>query len=294
MRFVVVVAAVAGIVACGKSGRTRDDAPHAARPRPADAATVPAPAPAAASYPDLAAALAATIPSDARVVGFGELHMRTDRAQVRSTLARFTADALPALADKLSDLIVETWVVDGQCGSAAREATAKVEITSRRPQETKSDITALAEAARAAKIQPHAMKMTCADYARIAPPGKDMNAEELLAFVTRELARIAVEAVRHRDREPGHRPWIAVYGGAVHNDRFPEAGTEPWSYADAVDRATRDHFVEIDLIVPELAAADPVSKRQPWFPLVRDADRAVHVYTRGARSFVIVLPRSAR
>ncbi len=45
-----------------------------------------APAPSRA-YPDPAAALAATISAEARVIGFGELHARRDRAPANSTLA---------------------------------------------------------------------------------------------------------------------------------------------------------------------------------------------------------------
>ena len=33
------------------------------------------------TYPDLASALAAIIPAGTRVLGFGEMHSRTDRAQ---------------------------------------------------------------------------------------------------------------------------------------------------------------------------------------------------------------------
>ena len=272
------------------------DVPRDARPAPAavrDAQARPAAPLATQDFPDLGAALLAIVPADARVIGFGELHARTDRAQVESALARFTTEGLPALADKLSDLVVETWLVDPKCGKAAQEATAKVTITMRRPLETRSEIAELAEAARAKGIQPHAMRVTCDDYARIAPAGKEVDAEAMLTLTTRELARIATEAVAHRDREPGHRPWIAVYGGALHNDRFPDPSVAEWSYAAQVDAATHDHFVEIDLIVPEFAEPDPVSQKQPWFPLVRGADDRVHVWKRGDRSFVVVLP-SAR
>jgi hypothetical protein len=244
------------------------------------------------SYPDLATALKAIIPADARVVGFGELHSRTDRAQVRSSLARFTAEGIPALADKLSDLIVETWIVDPKCGQAAKTATAKVEITVRRPQETKSEIAQLAEAARAARIQPHAMRINCDDYDKIAPKGKDVAPEALLDLTTRELGRITEEAILHRAKEPEHRPLIALYGGALHNDRFPAAGVEGWSYAAKVDKLTNDHFVEIDLIVPELAENDSGSQTAPWLPLVKSTDDQVKVWKRGERSFVVVFPRT--
>jgi hypothetical protein len=114
----------------------------------------------------------------------------------------------------------------------------------------------------------------------------------MLDLTTRELGRIAVEGVLHRDKEPSHRPWIALYGGALHNDRFPSAGVESWSYAPKVDAVTHDHFVEIDLIAPELAEPDELLQKQPWFPLVKSAADKFQVWKRGERSFVIVLPKS--
>ena len=286
MRTVVLALATA----CWAGGACRSDPPPPAPPPPAAPKPAPAPPIAPARYADLGAAITAIVPADARVVGFGELHSRTDRRQVRSSLAAFTA-ALPAFADKVSDLVVETWVVDGTCGAAAAEATTRVEMTMRRPAETKTEIGALAEAARAAKIQPHAMRVTCADYATLAPPGKDVDPEALLTFTTKELRRVTGEAIAHRDGEAGHRPWIAVYGGALHNDRFPAPGVEDWSYAAAIDAATHGHFVEIDVIVPELAEADASVKSQPWYPLIADR-RDVAVWQRGERSFVVILPRT--
>jgi hypothetical protein len=304
------------ICACSKDAAAPTAAPREAvapnaAPVAAVAASTASPAtgpgvPEARAYPDLAAALVATIPADARVVGFGELHARTDRprrgidrAPVTSSLASFTR-ALPAIADKLSDLVLETWLVDPACGKAAVQATAKIERTVKRPEETKSEIAELAAAARAAHIQPHAMTLTCADYATIVPrptgggsADREVDPVAMLTLTTRELARIATSAVVHRDKEPQHRPWIAVYGGALHNDRFPDAAVAEWSYAAAVDRVTGGGFVEIDIIVPELADADPVMQREPWFPLVgapRDPAHPVVVWRRGERSFVVVLP----
>jgi hypothetical protein len=274
------------LVACSK------EAPPPAPPAPPPVVSADAAAPGTA-YPDLGAALAAIVPADARVIGFGELHARTDRAQVRSALARFTADALPAIGDKLSDLIVETWIVDGKCGSAATEATAKIEITTRRPVETKSEVAQLADAARARGIQPHAMRVGCTDYDKISPKGGDVDVEAMLTLTTKELGRIASEAVAHRDREAQHRPWIALYGGALHNDRFPDKAVAEWSYAAKVDALTHDHFVEIDLIVPELADADPASRKQPWYALAEHADtKSLQVWKRGDRSFVVIFPRT--
>jgi hypothetical protein len=283
------------LVACGKEAGPAKP-PEAPRKDAAPVAAVADASPQAVeadSFADLGMALKTIIPPDTRVVGFGELHNRTDRAQVKSSLAHFTQEGLPAISDKLSDLIVETWIVDPKCGQQAKTATAKVEITVRRPQETKSEIALLAEAARAAKIQPHAMKIKCDEYDKIAPQGKEVAPDVLLDLTTRELGRISEEAVKHRDKEPEHRPWVALYGGALHNDRFPAKGVETWSYAAKVDGVTNNHFVEIDLIVPELAELDPGSQSAPWFPLVQSKDDKVKVFKRGERSYVVVFPRTS-
>jgi len=288
--------AVLAFAACGKSS----DAPPKPAPKPTvapDAATVAIPEPDAAplettSYDTLAAAIAATVPEDAKVIGFGELHARTDRQQVTSALARFTTDAVPTLAPKLSDLVIETWVVDAKCGTKAAEVTTKVEMSMRRPQATRSEVGELAETARKAKVQPHAMTVTCDDYAKIAP-NDTVDPEALLTLATRELGRLVEASIKAPSKAGGPaRTWIAVYGGALHNDRFPAKGVEDWSYAAKADAATGDHFVEVDLVVPELAATDPASQRQPWFPLVEAAGKQITVWKRGERSFVFVLPKS--
>jgi hypothetical protein len=284
------LAALVPLVACGNSAQpTQPPAPPAAVSTPRDAGSA---ALVTISYPDLASALAATIPADARVIGFGELHARTDRAQVRTTLDRFTADALPAIEAKLSDLVIETWLIDKGCEQTATTASAQIDSEMKHPAATKNDIAALADAARAAGIQPHAMRVTCAHYAKIAPPGKAMDVPAMLTLTTSELGRIASEAVVHRDREPDHKPWIALYGGALHNDRFPANGVADWSYAAKVDQITHDHFVEIDLIVPELADHDETLGKLPWYALTQDRATALRVWKRGERSFVIIFPRS--
>ncbi|MBX3157209.1 MAG: hypothetical protein KF773_14635 [Deltaproteobacteria bacterium] len=242
------------------------------------------------SFADLATALAATLPADARVIGFGELHARADVPGVRSSLSAFT-DALPAFGERISDLVVETWRVDGTCGSGAVAATQRLETSVRRPAATKSEIGKLVDATRAAKIQPHAMTVSCADYDKIAPAKGDVDPIAMLTLTTKELTRIARSAVAVRDKQPGHRPWIALYGGALHNDRFPPKGVEEWSYADAVDKAAGGKYVEVDIVAPELAEADKLSRGEPWFPLCASA-KQVLVWQRGERSFVVVLPRT--
>ena len=288
---------VAAVAACACSSkpapkeRTARDAPPAVAVVDAAPEIDAVPLPPHREFSTLAKAIVAILPPDARVVGFGELHIRTDRPGGVPALARFKDDILPELAPMLSDLVLETWIVDPKCGTKAKDATARVESAMKRPEATKSDLAATIDAARAAGVQVHAMKLGCAYYDQVAPKDKDVNVELLLDLVTRELGRIATSAIVHRDKEPAHRPLIAVYGGALHNDRFPLASVAQWSYAAAVDKASADHFVEIDLYAPELAAQDAVSAQTDWFPLVAAAtpDRVL-VFERGPRSFVVILP----
>lgn len=278
--------------ACGKDGAPPQQ-PPAPKPTDARVATIDAAVedlPEHKRFASLVDALGALIPPDARVVGFGELHARVDRPHVRSSLAAFT-EALPAFGAKVSDLVVETWIVDPKCGKAAVTATKKIETDVKRPEATKSEIQMLADAAKAAEIKTHAMTLSCDDYKKVAPEKGPPDVVAMLTVTTKELTRIATSAVAYRDRRPDSRPWIALYGGALHNDRFPGPGTGEWSYAPAIDKATRDHYVEVDIIAPELAEPDPTSQQQPWFPLVATA-REVRVWQRGERSFVVILPRT--
>ena len=80
----------------------------------------------------------------------------------------------------------------------------------RRPVETKSEIAQLADAAKAAGIQPHAMRITCDDYARIAPQGKDVDvARDARPHDARARPDRARGGRRIATRSPSHRPWIA-------------------------------------------------------------------------------------
>ncbi len=244
-------------------------------------------------YDSLDAALLALIPKQPRVIGIGELHNRTDRpvaSSVKSSLAHMTA-AWPAIAPRVSDLVVETWVVDPSCGKIAAEATAAMGTEIKRPEATKNEVTLLAEAARAANVQPHAMTLSCDDYKTLRPNGQ-VDPVAMLTLTTRELTRISTSAVAYRARHADPRPWVIVYGGALHNDRFPTKPLAEWSFAKAVDRATHDRFVEIDLIVPEVALLDPPSQNQPWFALAQVTSDKVIVWKRGERSFVVILPKS--
>lgn len=249
------------------------------------------PLPAHRTFPDLASALSAIVPPNTRVIGIGELHARVDRKQVRSSLAAFT-DVVPVLGSRMSDLVVETYVVDPKCGAKAQTATKRLETAVRRPEATKSELGKLVDAARAARVQPHAMTVACKDYDVIAPPTGEPDPVAMLTFTTKELTRVTSKVLAERGKQQDARPWIVVYGGALHNDRYPAEGVAEWSYAAAIDKATQDTYVELDLFAPELVEGEPLVQNEPWFPLIRATGAQVVVHERGERSFVVLLPRS--
>jgi hypothetical protein len=282
------------VAGCGKDDDAATVKP-VKRAQVADAGAAPAdaaPLPPHWTAPDLATAIGKLVGPEVRVVAFGELHARVDRAaDVQSALARFDADVLPVIAARTSDLVVETWLLDPKCGKQAETATAQVETAMQRPAATKSELGTMVEHARAAKIQPHAMKLSCDDWQKVAPPGAEVDYATLLSFITRELGRIASEAVAFRDKKNDPRRLVAVYGGAMHNDRFPKDGLAEWSFAAAVDQATGGKLVEIDLYVPEFAAVDKFVEGEAWLPLLdRATPDQVIVVERGERSYLVVLP----
>lgn len=249
--------------------------------------------PAHQEHDDLASAFTALLTPQTRLVGIGELHARVDLPSAPSTLTSFTSAILPALPARTSDIILETWTVDPRCGKAGVQATAKLQEATRRPESTRNELGLLVDASRSRGVRAHSMQVRCEDYQEMAAGGDDAIIH-MLDLTTSELARLANATLRRpppRPRSPTPLPpsLVVLYGGAMHNDRFPTAGLEPWSYAAAVEGASDRTYLEIDLITPELAADDPNLATQPWAPLV-GMSRRVLTYQRGERSYVIVLP----
>ncbi len=283
--------AVEGAAAApGARASTSSSAERAKKPRRPRAGL-----PAHTEHDDLVSALAELVTPETRLVGIGELHSRLDRPDAPSTLARFTGEILPALPERTSDLVLETWTVDRRCGKAAVAATAKLQEATRRPDATKNELGILIGSGKNRGIRTHRMRVTCEDYQTMAGSGDDDAIVHMLDLTTAELGRLSVAALE-RPRPPSPTPLppplVVVYGGALHNDRFPSAGLGSWSYAPFVEGASERTYVEIDLITPELAEGDAALAAQPWAPLLGASSRVV-TFRRGDRSFVVILPRAA-
>jgi hypothetical protein len=254
--------------------------------------------PVAAQLPSVAEAIeAATRGRDAIAIGFGELHQVVETAGIPSSLRRFTADVLPALAPRASDLIVETWVADGRCGEREASVVADVERTTQRPETTESEIVALLRRAKESGVRPHILRVSCVDYERLAAGAAGRAAgvdyQRMLALTEAKLEQ-EIRAVLAARAGADAAKLVLVYGGALHNDLHPDRLLAPFSYGPAIFRATAGRYVEVDLYVPEYLERNAAMHAEPWYPVwqasLREAPTAVHLIRRSPASAIIILP----
>jgi hypothetical protein len=283
----------------------------AARPLPPDEPLT------AGRYGSVVDAIQAILVDDPAVVAFGELHQTRATAAIPSALRRFTELILPAIADRVSHLVIETWVTTGRCGEVERAVTAEVEKTTDRPAGTQSEIEILIQAAIATKITPRILSIACSDYAAMRPSGQPVDYDRVLRITARALESSTLVALRDRaaslpsngaslpssgrpgssslSQSPSARPsFVAVYGGALHNDLHPDPDLAPYSLAPKIMAATLGRYLEVDLVVPEYVAGSSTLLAQPWWKAYRRSSRssdgpATVVIRRSRRSFVIVL-----
>jgi len=258
-------------------------APLAARAEPAPTATL------VDGYPEAAQAILKRAPL---IVGFGEYHEKKGAAKVPSAIKRFTHLLLPQLAPRVSDLVVETWVTEGSCGAQEKKVVKRVEKTTQRPESTENEVVTLLQRAKALKVEPHILKVSCKDYKELLAADQ-VDYEKLLGLITRQLRDAATRLFAKRaaaDR------MIALYGGALHNDVTPTAGLEAFSYAAALTKLAGGRYLEVDLYVPEYIERDKELRKQAWFPLFqKQASRSkLLLIERGPRSLILIFPRSGR
>jgi hypothetical protein len=264
-----------------------------ARP-PAVPASVTVPRPERVS--SLADALAPLLKDAGGVIAFGEIHQTKATAGTRSALARFTEEILPVLAPRAGHLIIETWVATGDCGAKEEQVTEEVARTTERPAETENEIVRLARRAKELGVAPHYLGIGCKEYEVLAGAGGAVDYDRLLSITREHLER----AIRQAALLPraGARPLVIVYGGALHNDLYPEAALAKYSFGPTAHAFLRGAYQEIDLYVPEMIDAMPSLRGERWHAAWRQAGRGATkrggghvVIRRGARSTIMIFPR---
>jgi hypothetical protein len=253
----------------------------AANPDAAPAATA---LPAHREFPNAAAAVTAILARNPRVLGIGEVHATTDGPAVPTTMSRFTSQILPVLAPRTTDLVLETWHLDPSCRKPAEHVATQVQADTKRPEETKDDLSELIDASKKLGVQPHDLVIACDEYPKVLDGDGNVVYGSLLSLVTGKLADYAERGFSTTGAA------LVIYGGAVHNDVSPSADLAAYSYGVPARAKGGDGYVELDLYVPELIRASPSLIEPAWAPLL-DAtgpDRVL-LYERSPGSYVLLL-----
>jgi hypothetical protein len=233
-------------------------------------------------FSDLSAAMERVFADKPLVVGLGELHAKTGDGVARSTLARFTDEALPGLSGfGVQRLVVETWAVSEDCGAEAVEVTVEITEETHRPPTTEDDLGRMLRRAGELGLDPKGLVLSCDDYASVRDPELGLDFGALLTLLTRLLQTRAVEAL-----EAGANG-VVLYGGAVHNDVAPEPGTEAYSYAAELHKASAGRYVEVDLLQRSQMRENP--DYAAWKDLADSSPGKVLMVRRSKRSWLVLL-----
>lgn len=256
----------------------------ACQPAPSAQAPTPPPLPPHQRFPTAEDAVRHLLASAPRVIGIGEVHASTERPGLRSTMSLFTERVLPLLAPQTTDLVIETWRLDRACGAQAEQVVEQVQTETQRPEETPDEILVLARAAKDLGVTPHDLVFTCEEYATVLDEAGEVSYDTLLRLLTVKLGDYAQRGLSTE----GAR--VVLYGGALHNDLFPEPDFAAYSYGPAARAAGGAAYLELDLYDASLLRGREGLIEAAWAPLL-DATSTDHalLYERGPQSFVLFL-----
>lgn len=280
-----------------------DSRPPAPQPGPAaravpDAATAEPPGCgelACRVFPSPRAALEHVLGRAPRVLAVGESHAQQGSEGIPSATRRFTEQFLPVLKGRANHLVLELWLAQGRCGRAEQQVEQRQRpVTQTQAASNQGEFLELGRTAQRLGIRPHALEPSCDEYAKILAAGPDDIAAMLELIATRSQELIQ-ELLQQSPPDPAGL--IVAYGGAMHNDVAPRAGREAWSFGPALQQATGQRYVELDLVVPEFVKETEIWRALPWYDAYRAAAQATSpdatlLFEPAPSSFVLVFPRS--
>lgn len=232
-----------------------------------------------------------------RVIALGEYHQTRKTTAIRSSLRHFVDDMLPHMLYWPTDLIVETWVTQGNCGTQEKAVVKDVKKTTKRPRKTEDEIVTLIKKASETGIKPHILEFSCAEYNSLLDTQGQVDYEKMLTLLTQQLHKKVTEVSKQR-AESG-RP-ILVYGGALHNDLYPQEELKDYTFGPQLLRETGGKYLEVDLYVPEFVKDDPNITKEPWYALYQKQAQApgnarkTALVRRGPNSYIVLFAKTAR
>lgn len=228
--------------------------------------------------------------SSPRVVAVGEAHAQQAVTGVDSATKRFARELLPALAPRVTGVVLELLAPDKRCEAHDTAAVAERTKPVTEPQRAtnQNEFLALGFDAKKLGMRVEPLVPSCEELKSVLAAGNDVDA--LLRLIAGVTEREVFDFLDHQ--KPEHA--ILIYGGLLHNDLKPRAGHEGWSFGPAVAEHAGGSYVEIDLIVPEFIQSEPPWTELPWFSHYNRAaaPRDTLLYATGAASFVLIFPPS--
>lgn len=216
-------------------------------------------------------ALTRILEKQPRILAVGEYHETKGAPKVKSALERFTRE-LPLFDQRIGALVVETWMMSGQCGAAEKQATAAVAKTTQRPDSTEDELTRLLDRTYAMGVKNHILLIDCDDYRSMLDDAGELDAEASLLLVRRKVSEKVVEALEKG--EVAGDQLLLIYGGAVHNDLAPLPQWSAYAFGAELSREVEGHYVELDLLVPEYVEDDEDLLKEPWFSAAMKLSKA--------------------
>ncbi|MBM4360730.1 MAG: hypothetical protein FJ096_21700 [Deltaproteobacteria bacterium] len=227
-----------------------------------------------------------------RVLAIGESHAPKGSEAIESTASRVRREWLAHLRGLASDVVMELPVPPKGCEPARREVIEKVErpVTQTQRGDNRNEFLELANASRAAGIQPWALEPTCDELKSVGQAG-----DESLAAMMSLIAELTFRRLQVLDARRPPDALLVAYGGALHNDVAPAPDRLGWSFGSRLVAALGNRYVELDAFVPEHVRDTESWRRMPWY---RHHDPAaapdkVTLMRVGPTSFVLLFARTS-
>jgi hypothetical protein len=227
-----------------------------------------------------------------RVLAIGEAHAQKGTEGVDSSTKRFTEQLLPKLDGRATDLVVELWVADGQCGKKEQAVAEKQKpVTEHQAESNQNEFVTLGNRSKALSIRPHVLRPSCEEYEKILAAQNDVG--QMLTLIADHTAQL-IERILEVRKTPDKM--VIAYGGAMHNDLVPREGRESYSFGPRLKQRTAGRYVELDLIVPEYIKDTEAWRSLAWvahYDRDKLGERTV-LFNPQPGSYVLVFPRSTQ
>jgi hypothetical protein len=237
------------------------------------------------------AAFAYVLESAPRVLAIGEAHAQEGTAGIHSSTRRFAEQLLPMLAGKSKHIVIELLLANCKQATVSGVAKQQAPVTEHQAKGNQNEFLTLGKVAQRLGIEPQALTPDCAEYESVIAAGDD-GVARLLALVA-ETTTKQVEVLLAKPETAGEI--LLTYGGALHNDLYPEPGQEAWSFGPKLAADSAGHYVELDLIVPEFVKDSEAWHKMPWFRAF-DRDHLTGetlLYRPAPSSFALIFPKAS-